>query len=106
MKLIKSALFLVFFTFVGCTHSLHMSHLSDFAPTYKAFQQGELIKAKTEQFTILGFVTDTNYLNEAHDKLLASCKNGSIQGISTQYSTSHGFLSWTNYIEIQALCIQ
>lgn len=94
-----------FLAFAACTHSIHLVHISDFAPTYQSYAKGEWIKARAEQFTILGFVTNTNYVNEAYNKLMSSCPHGSLQGVSTQYSTSHGFLSWTNVIEMQGLCI-
>ncbi len=104
---------LVFVSFVftsmtltfGCTHSLHVAHVSDFSPSYKAYGQGQLVKAKTQQFTVMGFVTDTNYVDEAYQKLAMSCPNGDVQGITTQYSTSHSFFSWTNFVEMQGLCV-
>jgi hypothetical protein len=91
---------------VGCTHSLHVSHVSDFAPTFKTYAQGELIKSKATQFVIMGFIYDTNYVDVAYQKLMAECPNGSVQGITTQFSTSHGFFSWTNIINMQGLCIK
>lgn len=100
------ALIFVIAILSGCTHSLHVSHVSDFSPTFKPYARGELVKAQAEQFTVLGFVGDTNYVDEAYAKLQASCPNGVIQGITTQYSTSHGFFSWTNYVEMQGLCIK
>ncbi|MBK9322945.1 MAG: hypothetical protein IPM97_08380 [Bdellovibrionaceae bacterium] len=107
MRLNKLIFFsLLTFIFVGCTHSLHVAHVSDFSPTFKEYSKGELVKARAEQFTVMGIVTDTNYVNDAYTKLLASCSGGSIQGITTQYSTSHGFFSWTNVIDMQGLCIR
>lgn len=91
---------------VGCTHSIHLVNVSDFSPTYREYNKGELVKAKAEQFTIMGFVDNTDYVNEAYGKLLASCPRGTVQGITTQYLTSHGFFSWTNIIEMQGLCIK
>lgn len=90
---------------IGCTHSLHVSHISDFSPTFKKYTEGKLIKAKSEQFVIMHFTTQTNYVEIAYNQLQKQCQNGQIQGITTQYSTSHGFFSWTNYIEMQGLCI-
>lgn len=98
------ALFLVFAT--GCTHSLHMAHVSDFSPAFKPYSSGELVKSQGEQFTVMGFVTETEYVDVAYKKLLSSCSGGTVQGITTQYSTSHGFFSWTNYVEMQGLCVR
>jgi hypothetical protein len=94
------------FVFAGCTHSLHLAHVSDFAPTFKEYNKGELIRARAEQFAIMGFVYDTHYVNEAYRQLVEGCPKGSIQGITTQYSTNHGFFSWTNVVEMQGLCIR
>lgn len=95
---------LVLLVLSSCTHSIHMVHVSDFSPTYKQLSEGRVVKAEAEQFVIMGFVNDTNYVNEALAKLESSCREGQIQGITTEYSTSHGFFSWTNRIYIQGLC--
>ena len=90
----------------SCTHSLHLVHVSEFSPAYKSYQSGDLVKARAEQFTVMGFVYDTNYVDQAYAQLQSQCSNGTIQGITTQYSTSHGFFSWTNVIDMQGLCIK
>ncbi len=89
----------------ACTHSLHVAHVSDFSPTFKKYTEGELIFAKTEQFTVMGFVGQTDYVDQAYYQLMSKCPKGNVQGITTQYSTSHGFFSWTNIIEMQGLCV-
>lgn len=96
---------LMFVLVSACTHSLHVSHVSDFSPTFKEYSKGELVKSKTEQFTVMGFVSNTDYVDTAYKKLQDACPKGTVQGITTQYSTSHGFFSWTNIIEMQGLCI-
>jgi hypothetical protein len=88
----------------ACAHSVHEVQTSDFIPS-APIESGEMVKASTEQFVVLGFVGDTNYVDQAYQKLMASCPNGSISGITTQYSTSLGFLSWTNKILMQGLCL-
>ncbi len=90
----------------ACTHSLHVAHYSDFSGTYAPFQRGQWITAETEQFVILGFVQDTSYVDQAMKKLKNQCPGGKIQGIETQYSTAHGFFSWTNRIVMQGLCLK
>lgn len=88
----------------GCMHSVHHVHVSDFDP-YGPAASGKFIEAKTEQFVVMGFVTESNYVDKAHRDLQAKCKNGRIQGITTQYSTSLGFFSWKNKILMQGLCL-
>lgn len=90
----------------ACTHSLHIQHISDFGPSYAPYQKGEWVTAETEQFVVLGFVGQTDYVNQAYTKLLSQCHSGTIQGIQTEYSTDHGFFSWTNRIRMQGLCLK
>lgn len=87
----------------GCAHSVHQVYISDFG-SYPKLEQGQMIKATAEQFVIMGFVYDTNYVDTARQKLMAQCPQGEVSGISTQFSTSLGFFSWTNKVLIQGLC--
>jgi len=105
MKKLLFCLPLLFFL-SACTHSLHVAHVSDFSPTFKKYTEGELIFSRAEQFTVMGFVGQTDYVDQAYHQLIRQCPKGNIQGITTQYSTSHGFFSWTNIIEMQGLCVQ
>ncbi len=89
----------------GCAHSIHQVHTSDFMPSAQ-ITSGRMLKATSEQFTILGFVGDTNYVEQAYESLMNQCTDGVITGITTQYSTSFGFFSWTNKILMQGLCVQ
>lgn len=87
----------------GCAYSIHDVYISDFN-NYQKLEQGEIVKATSEQFVVMGFVYDTNYVDQARHKLIAQCPQGEISGISTQFSTSLGFFSWTNKILMQGLC--
>lgn len=88
----------------GCMHSIHQVHVSDFEP-FDPFESGEIVKANSEQFVILGFVSQTSYVDKAYKELQAKCPKGRVQGITTQYSTSLNFFSWTNKILMQGLCV-
>jgi hypothetical protein len=101
MKLV-GALLLIMFS--GCAHSVHLVHTSDFVP-YASIESGEMIEARTEQFLILGFTGETDYVDQAYQKLMAACPSGRISGITTQISTSLGFFSWTNKALMQGLCL-
>ena len=96
--------FLIFKT--ACTHSIHMVHVSDFSPTFKSKQDGRIVNSQAEQSVILGFVTETQFVNIALNRLMEQCQGGTLQGITTEYLTSHGFFSWTNQIQMKALCIK
>ena len=91
---------------ISCTHSLHISQFSDFGPTYAAYQKGEWVKSEASQFAILGWVGQTDFVNEAYAKLMDQCQGGQIQSIEAQYTTDHGFLSWTNRVNMQGLCLK
>lgn len=87
----------------GCSHAIHLNHTSDIT-LLKPIEQYDVVSATAEQFTILGWVAQTDYVNEAFDKLQAQCPDGQITGIQTRYSTSHGFFSWTNKIVMRGYC--
>jgi hypothetical protein len=95
---------LVLFTLGGCAHSVHQLHMGDFSG--EKFTSGEWVSSQTSQKVILGFVFDTNYVNEARKNLIAKCPNGDIQGVTTRYSTSLGFFSWENKVFMQGLCLK
>ncbi len=88
----------------GCAHSVHLVHAGDFAS--RGTNSATYISAATEQFVILGIKGDTDYVNQAYNDLKAKCDGGVISGITTQFSTSLGFFSWTNKILMQGSCIR
>jgi hypothetical protein len=94
--IISSFLFLV-----SCAHSIHQSHTSDF----KNMKPGsKLIESQAEQFSIMGFNTETEYVNKAFSSLIKQCP-GRVTGITTRYSTSLGFFSWTNKVKMTGYCV-
>lgn len=91
----------IFLILSACAHSIHQSHTSDFKdmkPNAKA------IESSSEQFSIMGFNTETAYVEKAFLDLKKQCK-GRITGITTKYSTSLGFFSWTNKIKMNGYCV-
>ncbi len=96
---------ILFILMAGCAHSIHQVHVSDFTPG-TPIESGEMIKASSEQFVILGFTQETRYVDQAYQKLIQACPGGAVTGITTQLSTSLGFLSWTNKVLMQGLCVQ
>jgi hypothetical protein len=92
------------FLLSGCAYSIHEVHTSDFAP-YSKIEQGEIVSAKAEQFVILGFTGNTDYVESAYAQIMSSCPKGTLSGITTQISTNLSFLSWTNVALMQGLCV-
>ncbi|MBT6178431.1 MAG: hypothetical protein HOI23_14390 [Deltaproteobacteria bacterium] len=96
------ALVLMFIT-MGCTHALHQNHTSDYQLD-RPFNDYRFIQSRQEQFVVMGMIGETDYANAAFADLKKQCPNGTITGIQTRHSTSHGFFSWTNVILMQAYC--
>lgn len=96
-------LFLGFLLLSSCAYSIHDVYVSDFG-NYPKLEQGEMVVARSEQFVIMSFVTQTDYVEQARKSLMQKCPGGDISGISTQFSTSLGFFSWTNKVLMQGLC--
>lgn len=88
----------------GCSHALHIYQSGDVVPLKgKEYRR---IKSEAEQFVVLGFVTQTDYADQAYKDLMSKCTKGEITGINTRSSTSHSFLSWTNKVHMEAYCIE
>lgn len=98
-------LFLTAFLFLSfsCAHSIHMVQATSFDTSEKA-GKSRVIEARSKQFVVMDFVTQTDYADEAYEILLSQCPNGRIEGVVTQFSTSLGFFSWTNKILMKGLC--
>jgi uncharacterized lipoprotein YajG len=103
MKTLKLTLAMALLLLSGCAYSVHQVQVSDFTP-YAALEKGDVVRGSGEQFAVMGFVTETNYIDEAYQSLQAKCVDGELSGITTQLSTSLGFFSWTNKALMQGLC--
>ena len=102
----KSFFLLILLTFTfSCTHSIHLVNVSDFNQGV-SFEEGVLVKSEAKQFVIFHFTSNTDYVDAAYQKLIEKCPQGDIQGITTRFSTSHGFFSWTNKVVMQGLCVK
>jgi|APSaa5957512535_1039671.scaffolds.fasta_scaffold19116_3 hypothetical protein len=99
-----AALTLCCILITGCGHSIHMVHVSGFNEMQLVDSKRQ-VEARAEQFVVMGFITQNNYVNQVYKQLLATCPNGNISGITTKFSTSAGFLSWTNKVLLQGTCI-
>ena len=99
-------LILISLSLSACTHALHVYHVSDSEYLVKPHKSKKIIKSEASQNVILGFVQDTNYANQAFNKLRKQCRNGKVTSINTRYSTSHSFMSWTNKVHMEAYCVR
>jgi len=87
----------------NCTHSVHLVNFSEDVPVVKK-KNAKLIEAHTSQFVIMGFVQQTDYVDQAYNQLASQCPDGNIGAVATKYYTSHGFFSWTNHILMDGYC--
>src|SRR5215467_9026903 len=91
----------------GCSYSMNEYHAAGYAPitrTQGPPRPARPIVAEGEQFVVLGITQNTDYVDKAYAVLLNEC-DGDIVGVNTRYSSSLGFLSYTNKIRMEALCI-
>jgi hypothetical protein len=98
----KALIFLSTLFLGGCAHSIHLVHAGGF--DHSSSKGAKMIEARSEQFAVMGFVFDTNYVDQAYSKLQDECRGGNIEGVVTQYSTSLGFFSWTHKILMRGWC--
>jgi hypothetical protein len=91
----------------GCTYAMHEYQAAGYAasPTPGAPRQAEWITARAEQGVILGITDNTDYVNHAYLDLLDQCR-GEVVGLNTRFSTSLGFLSYKNVVEMRAMCLR
>lgn len=101
--MMKYLLLLSLTLMVGCTHSIHLVHSDGFGDQGIDIKKAKYIKASASQDVIFFFAYDTDYVDEARAQLEAQCP-GKVSAVSTQFSTSHGFLSWTNKVLMQGIC--
>lgn len=87
----------------GCTHSVHLVHVSDFTPYSSS---GQKLMVKTERQVILGFGENTAYVDDAYKKLMQKCPDGQVVGITTESITSQGFLSNKDKIYMKGRCLK
>lgn len=87
----------------ACAYSVHNVYVSGFEP-YSATSVGKPVNSHAEQFVILGFTTETKFVETAYEKLQEQCPRGEIVGISTEYQTAMGFFSWHNHVYMKGLC--
>ena len=88
---------------VGCTHSVHLNHTSDFVLT-KPLADHRKIESTAEQKVIFGFSGQTEYADDAYRRLMNQCESGTVTGIQTRFSTSLNFFHWTNTVYMKGYC--
>jgi hypothetical protein len=93
----------------GCFSSVHEYQAAGYAsPTRREPGppiEANRIQSDASQFVVLGVTGNTDYVDQAYASLTSQCA-GEIVGINTRYSTKLGFMSYTNEVHMQALCLK
>lgn len=87
----------------GCTHSIHMVHTDGFNAGPVNETKDYYVEATGTQDVIFFFAFDTDFVDIARKEIEEKCP-GRLSAVTTQYSTSHGFMNWTNKVLIKGLC--
>lgn len=99
----KVAYILMMTLILNCMSSVH--HFNQSEPmTFQEFSSAKKISSDSEQFVFLWFASDTNYVEEAVEKLNSQCPDGKVDQIGTTFKTKLGFLSWTNQLHLVGYC--
>src|SRR6188768_1028866 len=90
---------LVAFALTGCTHSVHQVSLSS-AEDIPRGARVRAVHAEAEQFVFFYVTDNTDFADEAYEKLLAQCSKDRLVTVEARHNTSHGFLSFENHMKI------
>ena len=89
----------------GCTYSVHQVAMGGLE-TIPEGAHVRHVHAEAEQHVFFYITDNTDFADQAYAALLAQCPRGELRGIEARYSTSHGFLSFTNHMKTTALCVE
>jgi len=90
---------------LSCSYSIHQVHCSGVDYPVPS-GTGRPVEVVVEERVILGFAFDTEYVERAYIQLQEECPRGSLQAITTRYSTALSFLSWVETLRLEALCVE
>jgi hypothetical protein len=90
---------------VGLGKSVHQYVLTE-TETPKGRQKVRSIEAEADQLVLLGFTDNTDFADQARERLLEKCPKGRIVGISAKHSTDLGFMAYRNRMRLTGLCVE
>jgi hypothetical protein len=88
----------------GCTHSVHqvaLGNFDDLPPNARL----RPIEAEADQKVFIAS-GNTDFADEAMQRLASSCPRGQVVGIQARHSTSLGFFVYTNKLKLTAYCVE
>jgi hypothetical protein len=87
----------------GCAHSIHQVYISGQDP--QSAGQGQWVSADSKTLVILGFQSETNYVEEAMRELESKCPDR-LALVTTEHLTSYKFLSYEQKVIMKGLCLK
>jgi hypothetical protein len=90
---------------VGLGKSVHQYVLTE-TDLPKGRQKVSSIEAEADQYVLLGFTDNTDFADEARQRLIDKCPKGRIIGISAKHSTDLGFMAYRNRMRLTGLCVE
>lgn len=88
----------------GCTHSVHqvaLGNFDDLPPNARL----RPVEAESDQHVFIA-TTNTDFTDQAMQRLAATCPRGQVVGIQARHSTSLGFLAYTNKLKLTGYCVE
>lgn len=102
MQLHKLFLLLILPCFGACAHSIHQVYVGSM-DAKKADGKEEWVTAESKEFVVLGFQSDTSYVERAYKELESKCP-GRIAQVTTEHLTSYLLLSYNQKVVLKGLC--
>lgn len=87
----------------ACTHSIHQVYVSSQDP--KSAGKGEWVTVDSKELVVLGFQTESQYVDQAWRALESKCP-GRIAQVTTEHLTSFKFLSYEQKLVLKGLCLK
>ena len=87
---------------VSCGYAMHTYNVDEQYGPITPWAEDVVIR--TSQHVVLGLGGDTDFVDEAHRKLLASCRDGHLLNIQTRFTTELSFLNCENHFTLWAVC--
>ena len=103
MRDLRVILFLLAGAATSCMHSIHQQYVGTMDANVD-YSKGRWVSAESKEFVILGFQSDTQYVEQAYKNLEAKC-SGRIAQVTTEHLTSFKFLSYDQKVVMKGWCL-
>lgn len=88
------------FSMTGCAYSVHQYGSVDFT----GMKPGKKVVVEGSHHYIFAKM-DNRFVDKAYSALISECKEGMINGVTSQYRTELNFFSFTEKLIIEGTCV-